>query len=153
MSAPKINKEFKNFIENLVNEYSINDLFRENELDYSSFNKVKSTKLQKRDKSIKDNIIKSSKGYCHMNKKHITFPTNSQKNYLEAHHVLPLSYQDGFNKTLDDVENMVAICPNCHQAFHRSTSQNKLKLIDEIIDNGYSFSNRLNLIEAYGIGE
>ena len=62
---------------------------------------------------------------------------------------MPLYLQSSYIENLDVKENLIAICPNCHQAVHKSRKDFKLKLINRIIKNGYSYFDKYNLIEAY----
>ncbi len=38
--------------------------------------------------------------------------------YLEVHHIIPLSKQDLYEENLDVLDNVTAICPNCHREAH-----------------------------------
>ena len=43
---------------------------------------------------------------------------NSQLNYTEGHHLIPLCYQNDFEYSLDVEANVVSLCPNCHRRLH-----------------------------------
>ena len=43
---------------------------------------------------------------------------NSQLNYTEGHHLIPLCYQDEFEYSLDVEANVISLCPNCHRRLH-----------------------------------
>ena len=49
---------------------------------------------------------------------HSTFSTNTNKNYLEAHHLVPMKFQKAECPNLDRSQNIVALCPTCHRAIH-----------------------------------
>lgn len=59
-------------------------------------------------------------GYCcEIDKNHPTFKRrNSDKNYTETHHLIPLEYSAEFQYTLDTEENIVSLCSNCHNQIH-----------------------------------
>lgn len=38
--------------------------------------------------------------------------------YTEAHHLIPLCFQDEFPYSLDVEANVVSLCPNCHRKLH-----------------------------------
>lgn len=38
--------------------------------------------------------------------------------YTEAHHLIPLCFQDEFSHSLDVEANVVSLCPNCHCKLH-----------------------------------
>lgn len=70
---------------------------------------------------------------CEINDKHITFPTNSYPNYLEGHHLIPISAQRNFvSINLDCIENMVSLCPICHSQIHYGTKEAKLFIFNFI---------------------
>ena len=43
---------------------------------------------------------------------------NSQLNYTEGHHLIPLCYQNDFEYSLDVEANVVSLCSNCHRRLH-----------------------------------
>ncbi len=52
---------------------------------------------------------------------HEKAPFNRKSNgtpYLEVHHIKPLSEQDTTEENLDVLENVLALCPNCHRKMH-----------------------------------
>ena len=40
------------------------------------------------------------------------------KNYLEIHHLIPFEFSNDFEKSLEVLENYVALCPHCHRLLH-----------------------------------
>jgi hypothetical protein len=61
-------------------------------------------------------------GRCELCKNQAPFTTPSGQPYLEVHHILPLSEQGG-----DVVENVAALCPNCHRNLHSGRSRFALR--------------------------
>ena len=62
-------------------------------------------------------------GYeCNIDKTHVSFKTKSGKNYMEAHHLIPIGAQDDFNNSLDVDANIVCLCPNCHRKLHHGAN-------------------------------
>lgn len=56
---------------------------------------------------------------CEIDKNHPTFiRRNSDKNYTETHHLIPLEFSAEFENTLDTEENIVSLCSNCHNQIH-----------------------------------
>ena len=51
---------------------------------------------------------------------------NSQLNYTEGHHLIPLCYQDDFEYSLDVEANVVSLCPNCHRRLHYGDDNSEL---------------------------
>lgn len=54
-------------------------------------------------------------------------------NYTEAHHLIPLQYQNNFDFSLDVEANVVSLCPNCHCMLHYG--QDKSDLLRRLYDN------------------
>lgn len=46
--------------------------------------------------------------------------------YTEAHHLIPLCYQNSFDFSLDVEANVVSLCPNCHCLLHYGRDKDKL---------------------------
>lgn len=70
-------------------------------------------------------------GYrCQCGREHTTFVSAvTGEMYLEAHHLIPIRFQqemwEKFGVNIDCVENLVALCPNCHRAVHYGTRKEK----------------------------
>lgn len=82
---------------------------------------------------------------CEVDKEHFTFIRKSNnKNYTEAHYLIPLKYQNEFEYSLDVPANIVSLCSNCHNCLHYGINKEGTlrKLYDERID-------RLNKCKIY----
>lgn len=55
---------------------------------------------------------------CNLDGNHESFITKKGKPYMEAHHLIPISYQDYFEYSLDVEANIISLCPNCHRKLH-----------------------------------
>lgn len=69
----------------------------------------------------------------------------TKKNYVEAHHLIPMKEQENFNYSLDNARNIVALCPNCHRMIHYSEQSIRKEKITEI------FGKREKDLDAYKI--
>ena len=77
---------------------------------------------------------------CEYNQKHITFMSKaSGKQFVEAHHLIPMSKQEIIlnksiqkNVNIDIVENIVSLCPNCHRNIHLGI--NNAELIEKLYE-------------------
>ncbi len=70
---------------------------------------------------------------CEFNSLHYTFVgQRTNKQYVEAHHLIPMKYQHLFSEPLDNLSNIVSLCPNCHRGIHHAVSEYKYELIDGI---------------------
>lgn len=55
---------------------------------------------------------------------------STQRNYVEAHHIIPLHHQHRYpHAGLDVPANVVALCPMCHARIHRGTPAEKQPLL------------------------
>lgn len=87
-----------------------------------------------RDNSIVVGAKKQANYKCAIDHTHITFRTESSPNYLEAHHLIPLSYQTEFSKDIDILENIICLCPTCHRKIHYSDYETRKRMIIKIYD-------------------
>lgn len=71
---------------------------------------------------------------CLGNKEHITFTSKLGKQYMEAHHLIPMSAQKDFSINIDRIENIVSICPICHSAIHLGDEKTRLELVKKLYD-------------------
>lgn len=75
--------------------------------------------IYRRDKQVALNALIKAQHKCEVD---VTHPSFLRKNkdilYMEPHHLIPLAYQDEFEKSLDVEENIVSLCSNCHNRFH-----------------------------------
>ena len=40
-----------------------------------------------------------------------------QRNYVEAHHLIPMGFQDDFSKSIDVEANIISLCTYCHKNY------------------------------------
>ena len=71
------------------------------------------TTLRKRNPYLPAIAKKRANGICQLCQKAAPFVDEKGNPYLEAHHIVPLSANGP-----DCLENMVALCPNCHRMVH-----------------------------------
>lgn len=81
------------------------------------------------------NAIKRSKYKCQFDDSHVSFISgSSSKPYVEAHHLIPLSYSDEFEVSLDVPANLIILCPNCHRAIHLGTAEVKKEYLTKFFN-------------------
>lgn len=98
-----------------------------------------------RDPVVAARALKKANYQCENDPGHLTFYTASDHQFMEAHHLIPLAFQNCFDNSLDIVSNIICLCPNCHRAFHLAPTAFKNKLIEKF------FANRLAQLEEQGI--
>lgn len=113
--------------QNLVNDLKLASISKGiKEFKYSGVAKEKSSpivanghKVFPRDRQVAINALAHAHYSCEIDKKHPTFlRKNSDKNYTEPHHLIPMAFSDEFDVSLDVEENIVSLCSNCHNQIH-----------------------------------
>ena len=74
---------------------------------------------------------RSNAGFkCENNPSHETFKSAvTSQQFVEAHHLIPMEFQDEHDASIDVPENIISLCPNCHRAFHNSIDKTKIELV------------------------
>lgn len=162
LSAKKLDNEIlqkaKTIFENENNKSSDEDYQITIEKSIKTFGvtyKKKNTALKKQQRTANNYIrdlqaaayAKEQAGYkCEFDKEHKTFISDiSNEQYVEAHHLIPMKYQDQYEYSLDIPENIIALCPNCHRAIHHGVKDCKREIICTLFDK------RKKLLENNGI--
>ena len=148
VQAQKVDDEIRSKAIKILDEHSINnykDDYQTKIEKVISFNKTNKTTLKKpRTETVayrymRDPIIaawaKQQANYsCEYDITHCTFISKiTGYNYVEAHHLIPMRFQDKFEKSLDIPENILILCPNCHRKLHHAD----FKSIQEVLKNFY----------------
>lgn len=86
-----------------------------------------------RDRKIAIRALKRANFKCEINENHPSFiRKNSNTNYTEPHHLVPMAYQDEFKNSLDVQANIVSLCSNCHNQAHYG--ENAKEIIKELFN-------------------
>lgn len=84
-----------------------------------------------RDPGIARGVCEEKKYQCEVAKEHATFISRvTNRPYVEAHHFVPMGYQDEFEVSLDVPENILILCPLCHRQFHHASEKHRNLLIE-----------------------
>ena len=67
------------------------------------------------------------------------------KNYLEIHHLVPREFTNEFDKSIEIIENYVALCPHCHRLLHFGADRERKQALT------YLFNQRKQLLDNKGI--
>lgn len=94
--------------------------------------KIKEIRQIDRDRDIREVCLMRAGYRCEIDSEHRSFNTVSGKQYIESHHIIPLRYQNRFDFNLDIVENLIALCPNCHKAIHHGDYKIKQQILKQI---------------------
>lgn len=105
---------------------------------------VDSHKTYPRDKNVALNALACACYKCEINNNHPTFiRKKSDLTYTEPHHLIPMSYSDEFDVSLDVEENIVSLCSNCHNEIHYG--RDAYKLIEELYDKRKEFLHKVGI--------
>jgi 5-methylcytosine-specific restriction protein A len=87
-----------------------------------------------------------SKWSCNLDTRHNSFITQADdKNFVEAHHLIPMAVQDYFLYTLDFIDNVTTLCPNCHRLVHHAGYREREIAINKL------FGERESTYKQHGI--
>lgn len=90
----------------------------------------------KRDSRIAKTVLKNINYKCEVDAKHVTFIMINENQYSEAHHLIPMKFQGKYEEfNLDRVENIVSLCPICHNAIHYGNAQEKTTRLLKLLEN------------------
>lgn len=80
---------------------------------------VKNKYSYPRSHKVSINALRHANYKCEFDNTHLTFTRrNSDLSYTEPHHLVPITYHNNFEISLDVEENIVSLCCNCHKQIH-----------------------------------
>jgi len=84
-------------------------------------------KLLPRNQKLRDAAIQKANFTCELCGIQKTFETESDSQYFEGHHLIMynINVQKRYRYCLDNIENIVCLCPTCHKKIHLSTDAEK----------------------------
>jgi 5-methylcytosine-specific restriction enzyme A len=73
---------------------------------------------------------------CEVDNYHRSFTSRKYgRNYVEAHHLVPMKYQERFSgASLDVPANIVALCPNCHRLIHHGIETEYTRILRTLLE-------------------
>ncbi|WP_417441323.1 MrcB family domain-containing protein [Idiomarina sp.] len=96
-------------------------------------NQFSNTGSRRRNVAVSSISLRNSGYLCQLEPAHKTFKSKSSgENFVEAHHLVPLSYQDDFTFNIDVPENIVALCPTCHRLLHHGGGKELIEAIEAL---------------------
>lgn len=139
----KIKENEKDILKNIFYKYKdlLYDVF------YSALNLTEDDILKivskKRKQNIKFESIEKYKYKCFMHccncdeelHNKMYFKNKKGKIYLEGHHVIQMENAKLFNNSLDVIENVIPLCPNCHRKIHNAENKEVAKMLKIIYNN------------------
>jgi len=93
-------------------------------------------KVYPRNLSYAKKALEKANFLCEVDNTHQTFISKAtNKQYVEAHHLIPLQFQEEFNYSLDVPANIVSLCPNCHRKLHFASIDDKKRILEKLLEN------------------
>lgn len=88
-----------------------------------------------RDPDMAYTAISDAEFKCENNTSHVTFKSAvTSQQFVEAHHLVPMEFQDEYEASIDVPENIISLCPNCHRAFHNSIDKTRIELVKKFFN-------------------
>ncbi|MDR4926513.1 HNH endonuclease [Peribacillus simplex] len=79
------------------------------------------------------NAIIMAKHLCEIDNTHQNFTSKvTGKNYVEAHHLIPMKYQDRFDVSIDVEANIISLCVTCHKKLHHAVFEEKVGILKQL---------------------
>lgn len=99
-----------------------------------------------RNPSVAKTAINKANYSCEFDSTHTSFNSKyTNKMYVEAHHLIPVNFEDNFEYSLDIGSNIVSLCPNCHRKIHNAISEERNIMIEKL------FNERKEYLKKQGI--
>lgn len=92
-------------------------------------------KIWKRSGILRTQTVELAGYQCEIDHGHNTFVAEStNKQYMEAHHIIPLQHQEKFKNSLDVYANLISLCPICHRKIHLGLRDDRRCMVDELYE-------------------
>lgn len=135
---------------NIVNALKFNHIDQEKIIDKPvekpEYMKIGYNKIWKRNPNLASKAVANSHFLCEFDNNHQHFISRfNQKNYVEAHHIIPMKFQEEFNISLDVHANIISLCLICHKKLHYGTFSDKEEILEKI------YMLRIERLNACGI--
>jgi predicted HNH restriction endonuclease len=138
----QVDVEDETYLENIQNEIKAKGKIIEAPKGKIIRIKIGSKIIYGRNPAIAVASLTKAKFTCEINSNHKTFIAEKTKApYVEAHHFVPMKFQDNYPFPLDCVENVISLCPNCHKGIHLGVIEHKKELITTIYHHRKSINN------------
>lgn len=96
---------------------------------------VKNKKVWSRNPKYAVEAVVDADYLCEFDNQHQHFISKfNGENYVEAHHLIPMQYQDQFENSLDIHANIVSICLVCHKKIHYGRFEDKKEILHKLFN-------------------
>lgn len=141
--------DFDSLEPSMVSENNILDIYDSKVIDAVEKNNL--SKRMSTDSKVRDMVLKLDNYECQygkiINQKHIAGISPDGHPVVHAHHLIPMKAEkDFFPRSLDRPENIVTLCPNCHDVLHHGSKEEKRKILEALYK---KYIKRINDSEIY----
>ena len=96
-----------------------------------------------RNPSLAARVIKEADHRCELDDTHVSFVSAvSGEQYVEVHHLIPISYSGEFQYSLDVPANLIVLCPNCHRVIHFASKEIKREILVKFYNERIEYLNQ-----------
>lgn len=101
--------------------------------DKPNHRSVNNKKVWSRNPKFASEAVANADYQCEFDNQHKHFISKfNKRNYVEAHHLIPMQYQEQFDCSLDIHANIVSICLVCHKEIHYGLFEDKKGILDRL---------------------
>jgi 5-methylcytosine-specific restriction protein A len=131
----------------VLSDDDFDSLYQES-LDESNTDRLRRIKghdVYARDRRVALESIDAAGHLCEYDDSHSLFVSRfNNKPFLEAHHLIPISLQSKFSRSLDTTQNVFSLCPCCHRAVHHAETGVARDILEKL-------STRRDVLDLYSI--
>lgn len=103
--------------------------------DKPNHRSVNNKKVWSRNPKYATEAVADADYLCEINNQHKHFISKfNGENYVEAHHLIPMQYQEQFDNSLDIHANIVSICLVCHKKIHFGLFDKKKEILEKLFN-------------------
>ncbi|PFP15716.1 hypothetical protein COJ92_21905 [Priestia megaterium] len=127
--------EFEGYLEQVKTKVNKSDIL-DRAQEKPKHKRINMQKVWERNPKYACEAVAAANYLCEVNNEHKYFISKfSHQNYAEAHHLIPMKYQDQFEYSLDVHANIVSICLVCHKKLHYGLFEDKRDILKMLFDN------------------
>jgi 5-methylcytosine-specific restriction enzyme A len=141
----KEEQEFEKYLTQIPANVSKTDI-EDKPKDKPKHKSVNNKKVWSRNPKYASEAVAGADYLCEFDSQHKHFISKfNHRNYVEAHHLIPMEFQDQFDCSIDIHANIVSICLVCHKKIHFGLFEDKKGILEKL------FNSRKERLKASGI--
>lgn len=108
---------------------------------------VNNIKVWSRNPKYASEAVADADYLCEFDNQHRHFISKyNSRNYVEAHHLIPMQYQEEYECSLDIHANIVSICLVCHKKIHFGLFKDKRAILEKLYESRRERLNKSGII-------